>query len=377
MKIERNVLVLTHNHGGGSKMFLDEYIEEEFKNCSVYLLQAEQILPQSNMPAKHLILTNFKNPSQKSIFESGVKSFNEIIKRFHITESFINHLIHFNLDFITICILSCGVPFTYFIHDYYCVCPNTYLSHCYLAHCESSADNKICRYYLDNIQIKNWREIWEIFLSTAKKIIAPSSCAASIVQNVYPNLSIEVRPHYLITSLSKTFKPEFAEREKLRITFLGLMAEHKGERYLLQLNEFIQNENLPIEFVVLGTYVEELSIGTKEGIIFAEAYNVDEVSEKLSQFETSIVAILSDWAETYCYTASEAILSGYPVMSFDIGAHSLRVAKNNCGWIFPIESPSRGFEELKNFLRVITTAEGRKDILLKAANTANFKNGDE
>lgn len=158
---------------------------------------------------------------------------------------------------------------------------------------------------------------------------------------------------------------------------MGLMAEHKGERYLLQLNEFVQRENLPIEFVVMGVYVEELSIGTKNGIIFDGGYNVEEVSKKLAQFETSIVAILSTVAETYCYTASEAILSGYPVMAFDIGAHFLRVVKNNCGWIFPIESSSRGFEELKHFLRVITTEEGRKNILLKAANTSNFKNGDE
>lgn len=167
MHVDKVVLILTNNYKGGSQIFLNEYIENEFKNCSVYLLKFESVISNPATPSAQFILTDYRKPSEKIIFDAGIKNFNEIIKRFHVTEIFVNHLIHFNLDFIMICILSCGVPFTYFIHDYYCVCPNTYLSHCYLAHCESSESNKICRYYLDNIQIKNWREIWGIFLSSA------------------------------------------------------------------------------------------------------------------------------------------------------------------------------------------------------------------
>lgn len=377
MQEERIILILTHNHIGGSKLFLNEYIASEFKGCEIYFLQAENVIDNpKNLPDK-LILTNYHDPEQKLIFDASVKNFNEIIKNLRVTEIFINHLIHFNLDFITICLLSSCVPFTYFIHDYNCICCNTHLAYCYLSSCELSTTNEICKHYLEEIKIKNWREIWEIFLSSAKKIIAPSSYAADIVRHVYPNLPIEVRPHFVIAPLSRTFKAEFATREKLRIAFLGVLSEYKGAKYLFQLNEFIRRENLPIEFVVIGDYPNKLFIDTNEGIIFAGAYEVNEISNRLAEYETGIVAVLSSVAETYCYTASEAILSGYPVITLSIGAHALRVTRNDCGWVIPFDTEDRGLGDLKDFLRVIITDEGRKDILLKSANTKNFKNGDD
>ena len=263
------------------------------------------------------------------------------------------------------------------IHDYYCVCAGKHFQYCESRFCELSKVHPVCRDYLKHFQLWDWRRCWSTLLRAAKKIIAPSSYTAQIIKNIYPNLNIEVRPHKISLPIERTFKPEFAAREKLRITFLGETCEHKGEWYLLKLNEIVRREKLPIEFVVLGEYKDDIRAGTREGIILAGKYNAPDVSKKLAEYETAIVATLSKVPETYCYTASEAILSGYPVMTFNIGAQFLRVAKNNCGWILPIGTPSRGFEELKNFLRVITSAEGRKDILLKAANTANFKNGDE
>ena len=67
------------------------------------------------------------------------------------------------------------------------------------------------------------------------------------------------------------------------------MVGHKGEEYLLKLNEFIQQENLPIEVVVIGRYFDEVRAGTKEGIIFVGEYAVNEVSQKLAQFETVLL----------------------------------------------------------------------------------------
>ena len=376
LQTEKNVLILTHNYEGGSRVFLDQYIEKNFKNCGIFILKSDKLSEDPTTTPENFLWINYRSPLQSYIIKADVQILSQEVQKAHITEVFINHLINFNLPFIANWLIASKLPFTYMIHDYHCVCTNYHLN-CNLQFCASSVVKPVCRYYLKKLLIWEYRNFWGNFLKAAKEVIVPSNYASSIIKNAYPHLSIAVRPHILTASFARTFKKEFAMRKKLRITFLGLMVEHKGEEYLLRLNEVIQRENLPIEFVVIGKYFNEVFIGTNQGIISGGEYAVNEVSQKLAQFETGIVAVLSTVAETYCYTASEAILSGYPVMTFNIGAQFLRVAKNNCGWILPIGTPSRGFEELRNFLRVITSAEGRKDILLKAANTANFKNGDE
>ena len=77
--------------------------------------------------------------------------------------------------------------------------------------------------------------------------------------------------------------------------------------------------------------------------------------------------------ETYCYTASEAILLGYPVLAFSIGAHSERVEKYDCGWVLPLDQAKPSLEA---FMNKIITEDGRMDILVKASHTKRFVNGE-
>ena len=375
--VERNVLILTLGFAGGSKIFLDKYVEENFNDCGVYILKSEKTDANPFDLSASLILTNYRDPSISWNFRADFSNLNSFVKSLHITEIFVNHLIHFNFLFIANWILAIKLPFTYMIHDYYCACAGKHFQYCSSKFCELSRVHPVCRQYLKHFQLWDWRKCWSTLLSAAKKIIAPSSYTAGIVKNIYPNLNIEVRPHKIALPIERTFKPEFAAREKLRITFLGHLHEHKGEWYLLKLNEIVRREKLPIEFVGLGEYKDDVRAGTKEGIILAGKYNAPDVSKKLAEYETAIVAALSKVPETYCYTASEAMLSGYPVMAMNIGAHALRVAKNKCGWIFPLETANHGLDHLANFLRQIVTPAGRNEILIRAANTANFKNGTE
>lgn len=46
-----------------------------------------------------------------------------------------------------------------------------------------------------------------------------------------------------------------------------------------------------------------------------------------------MVLIPSICPETYSYTTSEAIYSGYPCISFDIGAPAERIKKHNAGFV--------------------------------------------
>ena len=288
LQTEKNVLILTHNYEGGSKIFLNRYIEKNFKNCGIFILKSDSNSNDPMTTPENFLWINYRSPLQSYIIKADIQILSQEVQRAHITEVFINHLINFNLPSMTNWLLASKLPFTYMIHDYHCVCMN-YRLDCGVQFCESSVVKPVCRYYLKNILIWEWRKFWGNFLNAAKEIIAPSNYTASIIKKAYPNLSITIQPHILNASLSQTFRTEFAMRKKLRITFLGLMVEHKGEEYLLKLNEFIQQENLPIEVVVIGRYFDEVRAGTKEGIIFVGEYAVNEVSQKLAQFETVLL----------------------------------------------------------------------------------------
>ena len=371
-KFKRNVLILTHSWEGGAKVFLEHYAQKHFQDCGVYILQrigAGQLACTESLSSMRLTLK--EDPAALS----------NLAKTFNITEVFVNHLIHFNLPMICNWLVSCGRPFKFFVHDFLCVCAEYQLT-CQTRFCNANETNAYCRRKFSergypDVKLGEWRNFFGQLLSRADKVIVPTTFVANILKRFYPPLTIEVEPHYLTQPLKKTFRPEFAARGKLRVTFLGNMFDVKGEEYLLLLNEFIRQENLPLEFVVLGEYMGRMTVGTKDGIIFAGKYDYRRVSELLAHFETAFVAVLSIVPETYCYTASEAILSGYPVLTSNIGAQAFRVQKNSCGWVMNMTSEDRGLNALKNFLRAICTPDGRKEILRRAAQTANFVNGME
>ena len=377
-KTKENILIITvpQNWMGGAHAFVEHYIKEECQGKGVFLLR--QIIDKS---VAKLTLSDLQKNNMTYTFEKTEPALTNLTKYLGITSIFVNHLITFDLLFIMNWIEHSKIPYTYFIHDYFCVCPNVNLE-CHAGFCASNMKNPICRLafltmQLPQVSIENWRAIFSTFLSRAKHVYAPSKYTAGIVRNFYRSVDIESKPHRITLPIVRTFNPTFAERAKLRIVFLGNMQRIKGEEYLLLANEFIQSKGLPIEFVVMGSYYEEFKIGSKQGIIFTSRYDNKNVSGLLAFFETAIVAQLSTVFETYCYAASEAILSGYPVLALNIGAHASRIMQHDCGWILPIGTPSRGIEEFKLFLQFIITPDGRKQIGLKAANTIRFQNGME
>lgn len=371
-KAKRNVLILTHNFGGGATVFLSHYINQHFRGYGVYILQSlrnGQLVCTENISLRRFML------------KENADDLSNLVKALGVTEIFANHLVHFNLSIVGNWLLTCGLPYTFFVHDFFCICADYHIG-CQTRFCAEGDTHPYCRRkFFDRgypaVKIEDWRKFFSTLLSRAERIIVPTTFVTNIVKNFYPSLTFEVEPHYLTQPLTKTFRPEFVLRDKLRVIFLGNMFDEKGEEYLLRLNEFVRAENLPFEFVVIGKYTGNMTVGTKEGIIFIGEYDYRRVSDLLADFEAAFVAVLSIVPETYCYTASEAILSGYPVLTSNIGAQAFRVHKNSCGWVMNLTTPDRGFNDLQNFLRAICTLGGRREILYRAAQTVNFVNGME
>ena len=373
-----NVLVLSHNLGGGAIVFLQQYIEQYGQDKRWFCLTPD---PAGTMAVQKYVIWAVNAPDEKYPVAFAAAELSRAVQDLHIRSIFVNSLTGHPLPLISDWLLAIKIPYTFFLHDYVCICPDLMLD-CRQRYCAQNETHAFCRSRfreknMASVSLQTYQQIFRQLLQQAEKVQAPTHYAAQIVQQTYPEVSIEVCPHHLNLPLQRTFREEFAKDEPLNIVFLGFMWKPKGAAYLLQLNEYIQARQLPIQLTVLGKYVREGLPGSEDGIRFLGAYDNQQISDLLRQQRTALVAALSDWPETYCYTASEAILSGYPVVAFNVGAHALRIQKNDCGWLIPINSLSRGLEELELFARYITTPAGRQDICRKARNTERFENGME
>ena len=369
--MQENVLIitLTQRWFGGALLFVDQYIAENFQGKGIFLLEQHQ-----KNGIDQLVLKD-RQTNRTYQFDKTKPALTNLTKHLGITSIFINHLIDFDLPFILNWVENSKLQYEYFMHDYLCLCSNHLLT-CFGKFCSTNTTNPFCRIYFRNarlpsVSVEQYRAVFGRFLSRAEHIYSPSTYTAKIVKQFFPDLNIEIKPHRLTLPLKKTFEPKFATRDKLRIIFLGGISPTKGEIQMVAANEFIHSTGLTIELIVLG------ECRNYAGIKIHGKYDNNRVSELLAQYETAIVATMSTLHETYCYTASEAILSGYPVLAMNVGAHADRIASHDCGWLLPLNSPSHGIEELKQFLQFIVTPEGRQEIISKASNTARFKNGTE
>lgn len=350
---ETTELILSHELGGGTEVFLQEYLQQESGNKKIVM-----------------------RPSRKL---QSLAEWQDFVQQHNVTQITVNHLLGFSLSEIMI-IMQLGIPYTFYVHDYLCICPNWSLD-CQAAYCHNYRSQPYCQRIFQELSVPNldlevFRQNFREFLLGAAAVIAPSAYAAQVVNQFYPEVKIMSRPHKVQHNIERTFRPQFVQTPKLTLTFLGSLCAQKGARYILQLNSWLKRRNLPVRLVVIGKDIQDAD-GDREGICVTGKYNCEKVSELLAQQQTAVVLIPSAFPETYCYTASEAILSGYPVVTMNWGAQALRVQRADCGWVVSHDTPDRGQLALQHLIRHLITPAGRQDILQKAANTKNFRNGME
>lgn len=365
--MKKNMLILTHNFGGGTESFLNYYMSI-FNSYNFYILRPENV--DDNLV---YVFTSIQTGKKSGYIYSKLLSEIDLIekvKELKIDEIFINHLIQFDIGLMVRFILGTELPFTFFMHDYSCVCHN-YKLICEQKYCKD-LKNPICNeYFSGGADINLYQHVWHTLLKKAELIVAPSNCAAEVFKKNYPDIPVQVKPHKILLPLLYTFDECNVKQEKINIVFPGIIPKEKGLDYIIKMDSYIYEKNLPINLIVLGNiYPENIKYQLKN-VKITGRYEAAKISFLLKELKTSLVAVLSTWKETYCYTASEAILSGYPVLSFDIGAHSERIEKHNCGWILPL-----GYDNsLYDWLEYIVTEHGRDSIIKKSKNTRLFVNG--
>jgi glycosyltransferase involved in cell wall biosynthesis len=164
-----------------------------------------------------------------------------------------------------------------------------------------------------------------------------------------------------------------ARKEQLNVAFLGGITKAKGSELLSQV---ISSPDRRYNFYVLGEVGDSSVRAPKDAdnVYFSGVYRKDDVFDLLKISRIDVVCILSVWAETFCYTLSEAWSCGIPVIGIDLGAVGERIRRTGAGWTLPAGASK---EDLMHLLdRIASDPKELKD-KKDAAAALHLKSVDE
>lgn len=225
-----------------------------------------------------------------------------------------------------------NIPVVFTVHDYYTLCPAV-KRECNLQPAKDRCNACLHKKGKINGEIDFWYRWWQDnmdVLGDCCRIVAPSHSAKEIFSQVFPisQEKLFVIEHglparkALIKNLSQ---------DKFRVAFVGGLCPEKGSRLI---TDMINQGNNDIVWHLFGIISDDvLSSLKKPNLIQHGMYRRDEIIDLLTENKIDLVCILSFWEETYCYTLSEAVLAGIPVMATDLGAMGERVRAMRCGWL--------------------------------------------
>ena len=150
----------------------------------------------------------------------------------------------------------------------------------------------------------------------------------------------------------QTFKGEyrskFGVKGRLNVAFLGGMVPQKGSDMARQM---IVKDKSSINWFVLGAIGDKRMMEiNQDNCFFSSTYKKEELPQLLRDNEIDVICILPIWAETFCYTVSEAWMNKIPVIGTDIGAVGERIRTTGGGWLV---SPTADADEILQLLHHI------------------------
>jgi len=378
-------LLINHIYGGGTQVYQDYLI-----NC---LKQEDKRIYTLNILFNYFVILDCALNKALIVHASVLNQdlFNRILRFHSIDMIYINQLISFPQQLMMDFIKNSSTDFTFFIHDFFCICPSYNLLNNEFRYCgaETNADScqkcisrglvseEVINISYADIDIGLWRQQFKAFLESAKYVVSPSESTRAIVNKYYPGLTIEVREHELGINLPYTYQRQNRALSELTVAFIGNVSKVKGNDILYELYEQIVSEKLPITIKVIGTteihkgpFVSEDNILTVHG-----KYKRDEVADLLKKYNADLVIIPAIWPETFNYTTSEVMAAGYPIITFNLGAPAERVLRYRCGWVVPEISAKAIGITLKELLQNTDQIAKKADSLDRLVHNGMLKRG--
>ena len=332
MKRERNVLIVTHNRGGGTERHVQEDIEQFIsKGYGVFLLRPVKHKPafvQLSHPQLKFL------PNREEIAFNDTSTLGGALRDLNITEIHTHGLVDFLPDAPRqLCKLAAAMDgrLEINLHDYKVICPRINLTDGDGCYCHEP-DERHCNICLKSYgsdfnvtDITQWRTMHHQVLGMADEILVPDIDMAQRLRNYFPDFEFKVSPHDSLSEcVSEMQLPQISDNEKLRVVLIGAISRIKGYDVLLSVARWVKKKKLPVEFVVMGYSMNDAKL-RNAGVVVTGKYHETDALKTLNSLEPHLIWLPSIWPETFSYTLSIAMQANFPVTAFDIGAISSRL----------------------------------------------------
>lgn len=199
-----------------------------------------------------------------------------------------------------------------------------------------------------------WRIAWGALLQAAHVITVFSQNSRKLVAQAYPQIAdkLTVTPHNLHTEVP-VVQPGQPEDGIPVIGILGNIGHPKGAAVLRDLSQLLAKDSRA-RLVVIGNIDPNYSLAPSAKV--HGDYRIQDIPALVTRYGISCWLIPSICPETFSYTTHEALETGLPVFSFDIGAQgdAVAAAAATRGYGGVIELPETGPDAsriLDNMLR--------------------------
>ncbi len=240
------------------------------------------------------------------------------------------------------------------IHDFHAVCPRLHLlnssgKYCALPSipdCQKCASSGKLSDVLgldpaSDFRITKWLDVHGATLKGADLVIAPSTFAADIIRRRFELSNITIIPHPESRPRADALRGRRRFGEVV-IAVLGGIGPEKGFSELKLMIADSERRRLALRFAVIGYTSNDSELLELEKVSISGRYNLSDLPRLLDEVTPDLVFVPSIVGETYCFTLSEALSEGLPVVCFDLGAQAERLRSYGYSAVIPASlSPSK------------------------------------
>jgi GT2 family glycosyltransferase len=336
-------LHVTHSSGGGVDKYIEGLRQEDPNTCHVLLRPGRSYadLVTGSAATKlfafslecdeldAVILGDFKG-----VVCSSIAALRELITTVTL-HSFVGWKAE-EIELLMATIQGHGMPYAMVAHDYMPVCPRIKLidssgdfcdvgdtarcTHC-LRTGETPVESALLAPFTSDITL--YRSLFTGILEGAVEIICSTADQAQrFARQGFENTVVR-EPHEPASSLLPGYRHDPASRN---IVLIGGLSVEKGAERLFQVASHSLHINPSSHFYLVGAACNVESLATLPNFTHIGGFtSFNQLHDHLRSIHSPIAFFPAIWPETWCYTLSEALLMGLPVIAPNLGALGSRL----------------------------------------------------
>ncbi|OPY75949.1 MAG: N-glycosyltransferase [Syntrophorhabdus sp. PtaU1.Bin153] len=343
---QRLVAVLDNSFTGGASLY-KETLLGCLKNLGCALLDIQYDF------SKNILRIHYTSETREDIFAlrgHAVEHIDDLLRHFKPDLAFINSLVSWpNPLKLMHLFRQSSIPYAAVLHDYFYICPNWLLVDATGKFCRIPTDINNCLNCLRSDKVAGfthfgpdergditlWRGTTSAFLREAASVICFSESSKGYFVHALGDIpALSVAEHAVNECFKSSWKLRGMDMDRItNVGIIGAIGTHKGMDVLWELARLSDFKKGRFHLVFIGnTSVVKGGFRSKRKRLTVHgSYELGDLPALLEKHSISIVLIPSIWPETFCFTASEAMALGYPVICFNIGAQAERVKRYECG----------------------------------------------